>query len=122
MSSNCGARRQTKFHATTMRVNSRVKVFCLALVVSLLALCVQAEESLVLLPSKFKLSGFASHQQLLVEQSHDKHLIGQVTNDIVLTSLNPKVVKIDNGVALPVANGVATIQAKLNARMATAQV
>src|SRR6185369_2356803 len=92
------------------------------LVLPLLALCAQAEESLVLLPAKFKLSGFASHQQLLVEQSRDKRLIGQVTNDIVLTSSDPKVVKIDNGVAVPVANGIATIHAKRNARIATAQV
>ena len=110
MSSNCGIRRRTNFNSTRWRADWRVKVFYLALVLPLLALCAQAEESLVLLPAKFKLSGFASHQQLLVEQSRDKRLIGQVTNDIVLTSSDPKVVKIDNGVAVPVANGIATIQ------------
>jgi len=81
-----------------------------------------ADESLFLLPSKFTLQGPFARQQLLVEIAIDSQLTGQLTNNVVLTSSDPKVVKIEGTTVIPLTNGTATVTAKSGERMATAQV
>ena len=81
-----------------------------------------AAESLVVVPQKFTLTGQSAHQLLIVERLQDKQLVGQVTNDVSFVSSNPKVLKIENGVALPVGNGTATVSAKVGKRTAKAEV
>ncbi len=81
---------------------------------SLFVLCVAsalARETSVILPNDFTLAGPAARQLLVVERIENKHLVGQVTN-AQFTSSSPKIVRIENGVALPVANGTATLTAK----------
>ena len=82
----------------------------------------QAAESIVILPTQFKLSGSAARQQLLVERFKDNLFIGQVTNGIVFTSSDTNILKIENGVALPVKNGTVKIQARVGRQTASAQV
>ncbi|MGI8966274.1 MAG: S-layer protein, partial [Limisphaerales bacterium] len=81
----------------------------------------RAAESLVILPEKFTLSGPAAHQSLVVEKSRDNHFVGQITNAI-FTSSNPKIVKIQNGIAIPLANGIAILTAKAGRKIAQAKV
>src|SRR6266542_4439557 len=82
----------------------------------------QAADSLVIVPAKFALNGSAARQQLLVEQFADEQFVGQITNAVMFSSSDTNLVRIENDVALPVANGTATIRAKLDNRVATAQV
>src|SRR3954466_805234 len=76
--------------------------------------------SLTILPGDFILTGPAARQTLLVQETRDGTLLGQETRDgkllgqlaakdVTLTSSDDKVVKIDAGAAVPVANGSATI-------------
>src|ERR1051326_2102922 len=82
----------------------------------------QASDSLVILPSKIKLTGPAARQQLLVEQFRDGHFAGQLTNRLDFASSNPNVVKIENGAALPVTNGQATLTVKSGSQSAKVEV
>ena len=70
----------------------------------------RADES-ALLPGQFKLSGPSSRQQLLLELVRDGQFTGQVTNGLSFSSSDPKVLRVQGDVALPVSNGVATITA-----------
>ena len=67
-----------------------------------------AEESVTIVPGKFKLNGATARQQLLLERAHDGQMSGQVTN-VSFTSSDPAVVRIEGDVALPVTNGAAVI-------------
>ncbi len=78
-------------------------------------------DTLVIIPQKFTFHGQAGRAQIIVETLRDKQFVGQITN-AVLTSSNPKVLKIEDGIALPVGNGAATITAKSGQRTATAEV
>ncbi|HEY2952794.1 MAG TPA: Ig-like domain-containing protein, partial [Verrucomicrobiae bacterium] len=82
----------------------------------------RAEDSVVILPSKIKLTGPAARQQLLVEQFRDGHFAGQFTNRLVFASSNPNVVKIENSTVLPLTNGVATLTVKVGAQSAKVEV
>lgn len=82
----------------------------------------QAAESITILPAKFKLSGTAARQSLLVERFKDQLFLGQIANDIVLSSSDTNVVRIEAGVALPVKNGMATIHARVGRQTAVAEV
>src|SRR5262245_43893227 len=92
------------------------------LVLGLVTFAARAADHLVLLPSKIKLSGVAARQQLLVELVRDKLFVGQITNDVALISSDRRVVKIEDGAAVPMANGVATITVKHGKQVAKAQV
>jgi hypothetical protein len=80
-----------------------------------------SRENLQIIPGKIVLHGKAARQQLLVESLRDGHYNGQVTN-AVLQSSDPKIVKIENGFAVPVANGSVKITAAINGRTAVAKV
>ena len=77
---------------------------------------------LEIIPKKIVLHGQTARQQLLVETLRESHYHGQITNGFVLVSSNPKIVKIENGVALPVADGLATISASVGGKTTTAEV
>ena len=68
-----------------------------------------AEDSIVLLPASFTLQGPMASQQLLVEKKRGQHLVGTPTEPFVIASDRPEVVKVEGNVALPVANGRATL-------------
>ena len=77
---------------------------------------------LLLLPEKITLDGPAAEQRLVVENADGKIWLGQVTNEVAFTSSNPQVVRVENGVALAVGNGTATITAKAGRNSAKADV
>jgi hypothetical protein len=79
-------------------------------------------DALTILPGDFTLTGPAARRTLLVQESRDGKLFGQVNKDLTLTSSDEKVVKIDHGAAIPVANGSATITATSPAGTATTKV
>jgi len=81
-----------------------------------------ADGSITVLPSKFTLSGPNARQTLIVERLQNGELTGEVTGKIAFQSSNPNVVRIENGVVIPVGNGTADIVATANGRAATATV
>jgi hypothetical protein len=85
-------------------------------------LSAEAATDVVLVPDKFPLTGPAARQTLVLEWVEGKKLTGQITNEVSFISSDAAVVKIENGVAAPVANGSATITAKSGNRSAKAQV
>jgi Protein of unknown function (DUF1549)/Protein of unknown function (DUF1553)/Bacterial Ig-like domain (group 2) len=88
----------------------------------LLSSQVKAADSIAVLPSKFQLSGSAAHQQLIVEKFKDSQFMGQLTNGISFTSSDTNILKIENGIALPVKNGTVTIEAKVGKQKSRAEV
>ncbi|KAF0181154.1 MAG: hypothetical protein FD161_460 [Limisphaerales bacterium] len=79
-------------------------------------------ESLTLIPAKFTLDGPAAEQRLVLELADGKILLGQVTNSVAFTSSNPKVVRIEDGIAVAVGNGTATVTGKSGRSSAKAEV
>lgn len=81
-----------------------------------------AEESPVLLPGKFKLSGPTARQRVLLERVSDKRFVGQVADAVVFASSDTNVVRVEDSFALPVSNGTARVSAKVGEQTATAEV
>jgi hypothetical protein len=79
-------------------------------------------DSLTLLPSQVVLTGSEARQRLLVQATAGAQVIGQVTEGVVMTSSDPKVAKVEEGVVVPVGNGRATITVKVGDQTATATV
>lgn len=82
----------------------------------------RADDSLVLLPSKISLAGPEARQSLVLEEQNASHFVGQVRDGVDLTSSDPRIVRIENNTAVPIANGTATITARSGQRMAQAEV
>lgn len=102
------------------RNSSRLVLACFAF--GCLAAVARADETLVLLPAEIKLSGAEARQTLVFGQSRDGKFVGQLSEGVTLESSDPNVVKIEDGQAVPVGNGEATITAKAGERKATAKV
>ncbi|MEO7297776.1 MAG: DUF1549 domain-containing protein, partial [Verrucomicrobiota bacterium] len=94
----------------SFRATLRLCVF--ALIVFTIS-SIHAAESLTILPQKFKLTGHAARQQLIVEKLRDKQFVEQLTNDVSFRASDSKVIEIKDGVVLPIGNGTATITAKI---------
>jgi hypothetical protein len=75
-----------------------------------------------IIPQTLALHGPSARQRLLVESVADGHDRGQLTNDLTLKSDNPDIVRVEGGVAVPVANGTATISVTVGGQTAKAQV
>ena len=82
----------------------------------------EGEDSLLILPNHLALQGPTARQAVIVERMRDGQAVGQFRENLSLTSDNDKVVRIENGVAIPVANGTTVLTAKQGDRTATAQV
>src|SRR5581483_2385694 len=81
-----------------------------------------AAEGPVLLPSEFTLYGPASRQTLLFESRHGSLWTGAVRDGVTITSSDPAVVRVVDGVAVPAGDGTATITATSPEGTATAKV
>lgn len=78
-------------------------------------------ETLAILPGDFTLFGPACRQSLVLEQRRGAQFVGQVApSDVQFMSSDDKIVRIEDGTAIPVADGTTTITAKHGDR--TAQV
>lgn len=80
-----------------------------------------AEETLAILPGSISLSGMESRQRIVVERQRDGQAVGWA-KEAVLESSDPAVVRIEEGLAIPVADGKATLTARLGERIAHAEV
>lgn len=66
---------------------------------------------MTILPGDFTLSGKAARQRLVVEKIDGDRPVGQVIDGIIFESADEKIAVIDNGIVLPVSNGITTISA-----------
>jgi hypothetical protein len=83
----------------------------------------KADSAYELIPSKSKLSGRHSNQQLLVESVMDGRFVGDKTGEASFASSNHEVATVDeNGRIHPVADGEATITSMIGGQSATATV
>ncbi|MBW3600374.1 MAG: DUF1553 domain-containing protein [Planctomycetes bacterium] len=81
-----------------------------------------ASEEISLLPTTISLSTTEARQRLLVQRMEGDAFAGQVWDDVVLESSDPDIVRTEGGVAIPVANGTATITARVGDQTAVAEV
>jgi hypothetical protein len=79
-------------------------------------------DQLAILPPSVVLNGPEARQQLVIEKVRDGQFTGQITNELELISSDPSIVKIENGAAIPVKNGRATVRAKAGRQSAASQV
>ncbi|HYE98362.1 MAG TPA: Ig-like domain-containing protein, partial [Planctomycetota bacterium] len=87
-----------------------------------LALLLAGPEEIVLLPREIRLHGPAARQTLLVERVRDGLFVGPAKEAVEYASSDPAVVRVENGAAVPVGNGAATITATSGGRSTTATV
>jgi len=87
-----------------------------------LALLLQAADGPALYPTEFTLHGPASRQTLLFESRSGGLHTGAIRDGVTYTSSDPKIVRIDGTLAVPLANGRATITAASPQGRATAAV
>ncbi len=73
-------------------------------------------------PAKFELHGKRARQQLVVTSVFSDTDRRDATGTVEFTSSNPAVVRVENGVAFPVANGSAQVHVKLDNSEAVAEV
>jgi hypothetical protein len=84
---------------------------------------IAAEASqLVLLPAKISLSSPEARQIVIAQQRQGDQVLQQVREGVKLTSSDEKVVRIEEGVAIPMGNGTAKIAAEANGQSASADV
>lgn len=96
-------------------------VFCG--VVSLLAATTALPaQALSVLPTEFTLTGAEARQRILVQAMAGGQVFGPVTDGVVFSSSDARIVKMEDGFAVPVGNGKATLTAKVGDQSATATV
>ncbi len=100
------------------------KVACVLLVPLALAATAraQAPPSLTILPSKVELRGPLARQRIVVEEQLGKHLVGEVTDNVSFGSTDPSVVRVEDGVLVPVSDGSARVVALHDGRAAAIDV
>jgi len=81
-----------------------------------------AEPTVRIIPSQFTLAGPMARQSVVLESFAGEQATGQWTDNLIISTSNPAVVKIENGVVLPVSNGTAQVTATSGDRSATAEV
>ena len=98
--------------------------WAVCILVALLPRALPAAEAsaLKIIPQKLVLHGPAARQQLLVEVWRANNFHGQVTNGNSWETSDPKIVRIVNGVALPVGDGAAKVVVKAGGQTATAEI
>ncbi|QDU95441.1 DUF1549 and DUF1553 domain-containing protein [Lignipirellula cremea] len=80
-----------------------------------------AEPGIAILPGERVLSNVEDRQLLVVQQLGETgRYLGEVRQGVVLSSSNPRVVRIEDQTAVPVGNGEATITARVGSQTATA--
>jgi hypothetical protein len=78
--------------------------------------------NLVLLPTEIHLSSPEARQTLVVQWQDGGQFQEQATEGVTYTSSDEKIVRVENGVAIPTGNGAATITAKVGDQSTAAQV
>jgi Protein of unknown function (DUF1553)/Protein of unknown function (DUF1549) len=78
--------------------------------------------SLSLEPSKFELRGHRASLQLVATGQYEANRVLDLTAYVKYTSSNPKIARVEGSLVIPVADGSATITAKIGDRQATTAV
>jgi len=104
----------------TMKLKTTARL--VAVLITLTAGPLLAQNSLKILPEQIKLTGTEARQRLLIQNIIDGRVGSQVHADILFESSNPAIVKVENGFAIPVGNGKASITAVANGKKATVSV
>src|SRR4051812_23902618 len=100
---------------------------CLAIVASLLV-CFSgrvsnaADKQLTIFPPEIQLSKIESRQTIVAQWQIAEELDGQAVQGVSFSASDENVVRIEDGQAIPVANGKATITAKVGNSTAIAEV
>jgi hypothetical protein len=77
-----------------------------------------ASNRLVILPGDFTLAGRGARQALIVEEERAGDFVGPATGEITFASSDDKIVRVEDGTALPMGDGTATITARVGDRTA----
>jgi hypothetical protein len=93
----------------------------------LLAACLpagslSAAEGIEILPARISLSTAVARQRIIVQKVADGKYGGQLGKGVELTSSDPAIARIEEGLVIPVKDGTATITASLDGQQATAEV
>ena len=85
----------------------------------LLAACLpagnlQGAEGIEILPAEVSLSTTAARQRIIVQKVADGKYGGQLGKGVELTSSDPAIARIEEGLVIPVKDGTATITASLD--------
>ncbi|MDA0834853.1 MAG: DUF1553 domain-containing protein [Planctomycetota bacterium] len=83
---------------------------------------IRAAEAIVVLPQEVQLAGPRARQRLLVELSRDGKLVGQLTEQVTYESSAPDIVKVEEGIAIPLTNGTANVTVKYETHVVTVPV
>lgn len=95
----------------------RILVACLGFGLSLVALRAEStRRQLSILPSQITLTGLAARQQLLAEDWVGADAVGPAAGPVTYTVDPPEVARVDNGVVIPLTNGVAMLVASTDQR------
>ncbi len=81
-----------------------------------------ANADLKILPREVSLYSTAARQRVLVERFQDGVASGQVTERVAFQSSDPKVVRVEDGTLVPVANGMAMVTATVDGQTAECRV
>jgi len=92
------------------------------LAAALVLLLQAADDGPALFPTDFTLNGPAARQTLLLESRRGGLFTGAIRDGVSYASSDPKIVRIDGALAVPVSNGRATITASSGKGRATATV
>lgn len=82
----------------------------------------QANDALTVLPAEVTLTGPQARQRLLVEEMRNGHAAGQVIEGVTFESSDLKVVRVEDGRALPAGNGTAVVTAHVGDHTAKARI
>jgi hypothetical protein len=103
------------------RITWLASVLTIALVGNLGVLGAETR-TLAVLPNKIALSNVESRQTIVVQWQDGEEFQGQAVKDVTLASSDETVVRIEEGTAVPIANGKTTITATVGEKTATADV
>ncbi|MFQ5734709.1 MAG: DUF1549 domain-containing protein, partial [Planctomycetaceae bacterium] len=106
----------------TMPTLQRTALFVSLLAITALQSSSDAAGGIAVLPAKFTLTGPRARQSLIVQRVRNREFTGQISRGVAYRSDNPKVVTIENGVAVPTGNGAANITITADGQTATAEV
>ncbi|MFO0820450.1 MAG: DUF1549 and DUF1553 domain-containing protein [Pirellulales bacterium] len=89
---------------------------------TLLGVALPASGDVVVLPPTVQLSTTEARQRLIVQQREGERLLTEARKEVVWTSSNPEIVRVEEGVAIPVADGSARLTVRTPVGTATVDV
>jgi hypothetical protein len=105
-----------------MNVRNWFLTIALTIAIDSPALALARDGHLLLLPAEIHLSSSEAQQTLVVQRQDGSQFQGQVSEGASFSSSDEKVVRVEGSTAIPVANGKATITARVGEQSATAEV